>query len=79
MARKQSQIAPTVHVYEETFGASDTLTFQSYFGETHGMWITAKKATATALLFAWSRSGNTITIKASGSSSETISILENGR
>lgn len=79
MARQRVQIAPTVHVYEETFATATTLTYQSYFKETLAIIVTGKKATATALLFTWSRSGNTITITASGSSSEVISIMEIGR
>lgn len=79
MAKIQTQVAPTIHCYEETFGASTTLTYESRFKKTHGIQVTSAKATATALIFAWSRSGTTITITASASSSETITIWENGR
>ena len=69
---------PNMHVHELTFSAGTTITFASKFRVTKACFVTGKKATATALLFTWSRSGDTVTITASGSSSEVISVLEIG-
>ena len=69
----------TVHVYEETFSTSDTLTYTTQFDTLVGIALTVKKATASALILSWSVSGKIVTITASASSSETITIVEFGR
>lgn len=69
---------PNMHVHELTFSAGTTITFASKFRVTKACLVTGAKATATANLYTWSRSGDTVTITSSASTSETVSVLEIG-